>query len=73
MKTTVDKKRHLLKSVTWRIVASLTSFFLAWGVTGDVEMGLSVGVADVIIKFILYYIHERVWYRSNFGVKKHKK
>ncbi len=59
-----------VKAITWRIIASLTSFFLAWGVTGNVEAGLVIGVVDVIIKFILYYLHERVWYRSSYGVDK---
>ena len=71
-KPNIDKRRHLMKAVTWRVIASLTSFFLAWGVTGDVKAGLSIGAADVIIKFILYYFHERAWYKSDFGVNKDK-
>jgi len=68
MKPNIDRKRHLFKAITWRIIASLTSFFLAWGVTGNIKAGLSIGAADVVIKFILYYIHERAWYKSNWGV-----
>ena len=71
-KPTIDKKRHLFKAITWRIIASLTSFFLAWGVTGNIKAGLSIGAADVVIKFILYYLHERAWYKSDFGVIKKK-
>ena len=65
------KKRHLYKAITWRIIASLTSFFLAWILTGDIESGLKIGLADVVIKFILYYIHERAWY-NNYKIKKNK-
>ena len=72
-KPQIDRKRHLLKSVTWRIIASVTSFFLAWGVTGNIEAGLSIGAADVVIKFILYYLHERAWYSSNWGITKKEK
>ncbi len=70
MKIRIDRKRHLLKSVTWRIVASVTSFLIGWIVTGDLNIGVTVGVFDIIIKFILYYFHERIWYRSKFGIKK---
>lgn len=70
MKIRIDRKRHLLKSVTWRIVASVTSFLIGWVVTGDLNIGVTVGVFDIIIKFILYYFHERIWYRSKFGIKK---
>jgi uncharacterized membrane protein len=69
-KPDVSVKRHILKSFTWRAIASLTSFCIAWAVTGNVKAGLTVGVADVIIKLVLYYLHERVWYRSKFGIKK---
>jgi len=72
MKPILNKKRHILKSVTWRIIASATSFLLAWGVTGDIKAGLSIGAADVVIKFTLYYFHERAWYRSDYGVSRNK-
>ncbi len=71
-KSNIARKRHILKSITWRIIASITSFLLTWSITGNIDIGLSVGVADVVIKFILYYLHERVWYKSNYGVKKRK-
>jgi len=73
MKPQIDRKRHLFKAITWRIIASLTSFFLAWWVTGNVKAGLSIGLADVVIKFAFYYLHERAWYHYDFGVKKKKK
>ena len=70
MKIRIDRKRHLLKSVTWRIIASVVSFLIGWSVTGDVSIGITVGVVDVVVKFILYYFHERMWYKSKFGIKK---
>ena len=70
MKIKIDRKRHLLKSVTWRIIASVVSFLIGWSVTGDVSLGITVGVVDVVVKFILYYFHERMWYKSKFGIKK---
>jgi uncharacterized membrane protein len=70
MKNKIDRKRHLLKAVTWRIIASITSFLIGWLVTGSLNVGITVGIFDIIIKFILYYFHERIWYRSKFGIKK---
>jgi len=70
VKIKIDRKRHLLKSVTWRIIASVVSFLIGWSVTGDVSIGITVGVVDVVVKFILYYFHERMWYKSKFGIKK---
>ena len=70
MKIRIDRKRHLLKSVTWRIIASVTSFLIGWAVTGSLNVGVTVGIFDISIKFILYYFHERIWDISKFGVKK---
>ena len=73
MKTTVDRKRHLLKTITWRIVGTIDTIILSWIISGDPFIGLSIGGAEVITKMALYYFHERAWYRlSDFGVKKVK-
>ena len=61
-------RRHLAKAITWRIVASVTTFIIGWIVTGSLDFGMAIGAADVIIKIALYYLHERAWYHSSFGV-----
>lgn len=64
--------RHLIKSVTWRIVGSLDTVLLAWWISGNPLAGLKIGGIEFISKMILYYLHERVWYKSSFGVDKVK-
>ena len=71
MSERVTRKRHLAKAVTWRIIASITTAIIAllFGLPPKAVGGIFV--ADLIIKFILYYGHERLWYRYiTFGVKK---
>ena len=34
-----QSKRSLLKTITWRIAASLDTFVIAWIITGDWKMG----------------------------------
>ena len=53
--------RSVAKSITWRVVASLCSglIALAFGLSMSAAMG--VIIVDVIIKFILYIGHERLW------------
>lgn len=63
-------RRHLAKAITWRVIASLTTFVIGWIVTGSLDFGMAIGAADVVIKIALYYLHERAWYHSNFGVLK---
>jgi len=38
-------------------------------VSGDYRIGLKVGFLEFFIKMLLYYFHERIWYRSKFGIK----
>lgn len=74
MKPSIDRKRHLLKTITWRIVGTIDTIILSWIISGDPFIGLSIGGAEVVTKMLLYYFHERAWYRlTDFGVKKSKK
>ena len=72
MKTELSHKRHVLKTITWRIIGTIDTILLGWIISGDPTIGLSVGIVEVVTKMILYYIHERAWYRINFGVKRKK-
>ncbi len=65
-----SKKRHFAKTVTWRLVGSMDTMLVAWFISGNPFIGLKVGLAEISTKMILYYIHERVWYRSKFGLTK---
>ena len=55
------QKRTLAKTMTWRITASLTTFLIAWMLTGDILVGASIGSIEAIAKIFLYYFHERIW------------
>ena len=67
----VDYKRHLAKTISWRIIGTIDTFLLSWLITGSWKIGLSIGGVEVFTKMILYFFHERVWYRfSKFGIKK---
>jgi len=57
------ERRHILKTFTWRIIATLTTTIIAWIVTGDPMIGLKVGSIEFIIKMLLYYFHEKAWHK----------
>jgi uncharacterized membrane protein len=70
METRVEPKRHLAKAVTWRIIASLTTALIAYMFGLPPKAVGAVFFADLVIKFVLYYIHERIWYNHiKYGVK----
>lgn len=55
--------RHVAKTITWRIVASLTTFTLTYIFTNDIKIATWLMGAEIIIKLILYYAHERAWFK----------
>jgi len=57
-----SQKLHLSKAVTWRIIASITTALIALSFGLPQKAVAGVFVAYLIIKFILYYGHERMWY-----------
>ena len=59
----VSAKRHLAKTISYRIISTLIGFLIMWGVTGKIEFGAAFGVIELLYKPIQYYIHERIWYR----------
>lgn len=67
----VSYKRHIAKSLSWRIIGTLDTIILSWIITGNLKIGIAIGGVEIISKMILYYLHERAWYRfSKFGLKK---
>ena len=64
----VTKFRSLLKTISWRIVGTLDTMALGWIITGSPLVGLKIGALELVTKFVLYYLHERAWLRSKFGI-----
>ena len=66
----VHPKRHLAKAITWRITGTLDTMLIGWLITGSIEVGALIGGVEILTKTVLYYVHERVWYKHiKFGVK----
>ena len=63
-----SNKRHVLKTFSWRGVGTLDTIILGWIVTGNPLTGLKIGGAEVVTKMLLYFIHEKLWYRINYGL-----
>ncbi len=67
----VSYKRHIAKTISWRIIGTLDTFILSWIITGSWKTGLAIGGVEIITKMLLYFFHERLWYKfSKYGLKK---
>ena len=63
-----SNRRHILKTFSWRAIGTLDTMLLGWLVTGNPFTGLKIGAAEVITKMFLYFAHEKLWYKINFGL-----
>jgi uncharacterized membrane protein len=66
-----SKQQSLLKTISWRLVATTTTFIISGAVLNEFnEIALFIALLELISKFILYYFHERIWIRIPLGLKK---
>ena len=60
-------KRTIVKTITWRIIATLTTVIVIYLWIGDLSAALGSGLLANALKTIFYYTHERAWNKSDFG------
>ena len=59
----VESKRHLAKTISYRVLSTGIGFVVVWSISGSVTVGSAFGLAELVYKPLQYYIHERVWYK----------
>lgn len=63
------KTRSIFKTISWRFLATLTTVTLVLIFVGKPGVALTVGGLEVIIKMLIYFVHERAWDNIKFGRK----
>lgn len=67
----VHVKRHIAKTISYRLFGSVFTIGLSFYLTGDLIISSSLGLGEVLVKPLLYFFHERIWYKwISFGIKK---
>ena len=67
--TKISYKRHVAKTISYRIVSTGIGFLTMWWISGSFKIGAAFGIAELLYKPIQYYLHERIWYKwIKFGV-----
>jgi uncharacterized membrane protein len=65
----VSPKRHIAKTISYRLVSTGVGFLIMWWATGNIAFGAAFGAAELVLKPIIYYLHERAWYKwTKFGL-----
>jgi len=60
-------KRSLVKTISWRVVGTIDTVLISWLIIGAIELAFSIGMVELVTKMGLYFIHERVWNKINWG------
>ena len=55
--------KSLLKTISWRVLASTDTLMVAWLLTGNLKTAESIMSLEIFTKMFLYYVHERFWTR----------
>jgi uncharacterized membrane protein len=45
-----NDKKSVLKAINWRIIATSTTMFLAYSLTGRLDIMTGIGIEDVVLK-----------------------
>lgn len=70
----VENKRHIAKTISYRIVSTSVGFAVVYFISGSVTVGTAFGLAELFYKPIQYYLHERIWYKwVKYGLNKNSK
>jgi len=62
-------KRHIAKTITYRILATATTIGTAYCLGAGIELSALIGIGEIMIKPTIYFFHERIWYRLRFPKK----
>jgi uncharacterized membrane protein len=55
------KRKSIIKTFSWRFLATTTTFIISWIITGSVLVGAGIATIEFWAKLVLYYAHERAW------------
>lgn len=62
------KTRSLLKTIFWRIVATLNSYFVLLTLSDPSHSNLLKAIAMNVTGFFVYYLYERIWTKIKYGI-----
>jgi uncharacterized membrane protein len=59
--------RSILKAISWRAGGTVVTMLTAWLFIGKADVAIKIGLIDTFLKIGVFYFHERLWNRINYG------
>lgn len=60
-------RRSLIKTILWRFIGTIDTIVISWLITGKLNVAFSIGSIELVSKMILYFLHERIWDKIEWG------
>ena len=61
-------RRSIAKTLSWRLVGSSAVLLISFLLTGSLTTAGSIAATQLILNTILYFIHERIWNKIQWGI-----
>jgi uncharacterized membrane protein len=55
--------RHILKTISYRLLGTLTTVIVAYFVSSSLTVASLLGFGELLLKPVIYFLHERIWYK----------
>jgi len=69
----VSYKRHIAKAISYRFLGTFQTCVISYIFTGNFWVAGSIDLTEMVLQPLMYFLHERVWYRfSRYGLKEEK-
>lgn len=62
-----SNNRSIAKTISWRLTGSFSTFMISYLILGSFSIASSIAIIQIIANTLLYYLHERVWNKINWG------
>jgi len=68
----VTRARSFVKSLSYRIFGTLSSFVVVYAITGKAKLSALIAFWETVLKVGIYYWHERIWDKVKWGRKQNE-
>ena len=65
----VTKTRSFVKALSYRIWGTLSSVVVAYAITKNASLSITIAFWETVVKVFIYYGHERGWNYIQWGRK----
>jgi uncharacterized membrane protein len=59
--------RSFVKAYSYRLCGTITTIIISYIIVGEIIVSLAIGATEMIVKPFVYWLHERMWSRINWG------